>query len=102
MFGAMKQTQLFMEFQITQEYLGQGNHVVFLAPMWKEILDFDMRTGLPGPSAAAQRAAADNAVASVGNILAAPVRPGSPTGIAAVTNTGDREDWCASPMHQAN
>ena len=101
MFGAMKQTQLFMEFQITQEYLGQGNHVVFLAPMWKEILDFDMRTGLPGPGAAAQKAA-DKTVASVGNILAAPVRPGSPTGIAAVTNTGDREDWCASPMHQAN
>ncbi|MEK7258134.1 MAG: alpha-glucuronidase family glycosyl hydrolase, partial [Bacteroidota bacterium] len=36
LFGAMPKTPLMMEFQITQEYLGQGTHLVFLAPMWKE------------------------------------------------------------------
>jgi alpha-glucuronidase len=25
-----------VEFQITQEYLGQANHLVFLAPLFKE------------------------------------------------------------------
>ena len=29
------------EFQITQEYLGFSNHLVFLAPMWREVLDAD-------------------------------------------------------------
>ena len=30
-----------MEFQITQEYLGQGTHLVFEAPLFKECLDAD-------------------------------------------------------------
>lgn len=38
LFGAMKQTPLAMEFQITQEYLGQATHLVFLPTMWKETL----------------------------------------------------------------
>ncbi|MDR0892126.1 MAG: alpha-glucuronidase [Mediterranea sp.] len=36
LFGAMPRTPLMVEFQITQEYLGQANHLVYLAPMWKE------------------------------------------------------------------
>lgn len=36
LFGTMPKTQLMAEFQITQEYLGQANHLVYLAPMWKE------------------------------------------------------------------
>lgn len=38
LFGAMKQTPLAMEFQITQEYLGQATNLVFLPTMWKETL----------------------------------------------------------------
>jgi alpha-glucuronidase len=42
LFGAMKSTPLAMEFQITQEYLGQATHLVFLPTMWKETLsEFD-------------------------------------------------------------
>jgi alpha-glucuronidase len=40
-FGGMPKTQLMPEFQITQEYLGQANHLVFLAPMWREVLEAD-------------------------------------------------------------
>src|SRR5208337_3099857 len=29
--------------QITQEYTGQQRHLCYLVPMWKEVLDFDMR-----------------------------------------------------------
>lgn len=39
LFTAMKRTKLIVEFQITQEYLGQDKHLVFLAPMWREFLD---------------------------------------------------------------
>src|SRR5262249_19553774 len=31
------------EVQITQEYTGQQRHLCFLVPMWKEVLDFNMR-----------------------------------------------------------
>ena len=41
LFGAMPKTQLMPEFQITQEYLGASNHLVFLAPMWREFFDSD-------------------------------------------------------------
>lgn len=32
-----------MELQISPEYLGQNVHLVYLSPLWKEILDFDLR-----------------------------------------------------------
>src|SRR5262249_53585025 len=43
LFGALDQTREAIELQITQEYFGQARHLVFLVPMWKETLDFDMR-----------------------------------------------------------
>jgi alpha-glucuronidase len=90
LFGAMKDTSLFMEFQITQEYLGQGNHIVFLAPMWKEILQFGMRVPEEGST--------DQPLDSVGKILGEKRL----SGIAGVSNIGDNEDWCGSPFHSAN
>jgi alpha-glucuronidase len=43
LFGALEKTNQAIELQITQEYFGQSRHMVFLAPYWKETLDFDMR-----------------------------------------------------------
>ena len=40
LFTSVKNTPTMVEFQITQEYLGAANHLVFLAPMWKEFLDY--------------------------------------------------------------
>ena len=40
LFTAMSHTQLMAEMQITQEYLGHSNHLVFLAPMWKEFFAY--------------------------------------------------------------
>ncbi len=40
LFTSMPRTPLVAELQITQEYLGHSNHVVFLAPMWKEFLSY--------------------------------------------------------------
>ncbi len=39
-FDNIKQTPQMAELQITQEYLGQSRHLVYLAPMWKEFFGF--------------------------------------------------------------
>lgn len=39
-FDRMQKTPQIAELQITQEYLGQSNHLVYLAPMWKEFFSF--------------------------------------------------------------
>ena len=39
LFTNVQKTPVMVEFQITQEYLGAANHLVFLAPMWKEFFD---------------------------------------------------------------
>jgi len=41
--GALTQTKQTLELQITQEYTGQQRHLCYLAPMWKQVLDFDLR-----------------------------------------------------------
>ena len=40
LFTALKKTPMMVEFQITQEYLGAANHLVYLAPMWQEFFSF--------------------------------------------------------------
>jgi alpha-glucuronidase len=44
LFGGLQNTNAGIELQITQEYTGQQRHTCFLVPMWKQILDFDLRT----------------------------------------------------------
>ncbi|HKD09704.1 MAG TPA: alpha-glucuronidase family glycosyl hydrolase [Bryobacteraceae bacterium] len=39
LFEALEKTNEVMELQVTQEYMGQARHMVFLAPQWKEVLD---------------------------------------------------------------
>ena len=48
LFGALEKTNQAIELQITQEYFGQARHMVFLVPMWKEALDFDLQAAGPG------------------------------------------------------
>jgi alpha-glucuronidase len=49
LFSTLHRTNQAIELQITQEYLGQQRHIVYLPPMWKEMLDFDMQAdGKPG------------------------------------------------------
>ncbi|MGH9595780.1 MAG: hypothetical protein ACRD3K_03190, partial [Edaphobacter sp.] len=43
LFAALEHTSHAIELQITQEYLGQQRHMVFLVPTWKTMLDTDMR-----------------------------------------------------------
>ncbi len=50
-FDNIKKTPQMAELQITQEYLGQSLHLVYLAPMWKEFFSFvspDLLKGIAG------------------------------------------------------
>jgi alpha-glucuronidase len=88
LFGAMDKTPLALELQITQEYLGQSIHLVYLANMWKEVLDSD--TYAQGPGSTVARIVDGSA-------------GGHPTSsIVGVANTGSDRNWCGHHFAQAN
>ena len=87
LFAGLEQTSQAMELQIAQEYTGQQRHLVYLAPMWKQVLDFDLR--------------ADGRATPVKEILAGKSfqRPlGGMIGVAGVGQNG----WLGSPLALAN
>jgi alpha-glucuronidase len=88
LFGAMPRTPLVAELQITQEYLGQSTHLVYLAPAWKEFLDAD--TYRPGPGS------------TVAKVVDGSLNDRSETGIAGVANTGSDANWTGHLFGQAN
>ena len=88
LFGAMPKTPLMLELQITQEYLGHSNHLVFLAPLWKECLDFDTYAKGQG--------------SYVSKVIDGSLHDYSMTGIAGVANTGSDRNWCGHLFAQAN
>lgn len=87
LFGGLRATQVMPEFQITQEYLGQSVHTVFLAPMWKACLDaYTYRDGGLTVAGATQRRTGARAVSAM----------------AGVANIGDAADWTGNSLAQAN
>ena len=52
-FDNIRQTPQIAELQITQEYLGQSKHLIYLAPMWKEFFGFVNPNKLVGISGVA-------------------------------------------------
>ncbi len=85
LFGAMNQTPLMMEFQITQEYLGQSTNLVYLGNLFKEVLESETFRQKPG---------------SVGDVLYK--NKTNLTAIAGVANIGSDRNWCGHPFAQAN
>ncbi|AMY12339.1 Extracellular xylan exo-alpha-(1-_2)-glucuronosidase precursor [Luteitalea pratensis] len=88
LFGAMPKTPLMAELQITQEYLGQSTHAVYLAPMWREFLASDTFAAGPG--------------STVARVIEGDVHPYADTGIAGVANTGSDRNWTGHGLAQAN
>lgn len=86
--GAMKQTPVMVEVQITQEYLGFSNHLCYLAPMWKECLDSDTYQQGEG--------------STVAHTTDGTLYPHKLTAFAGVANIGDDVNWCGHPFAQAN
>ena len=88
LFGAMPQTPLMMEFQLTQEYLGQGTHLVFEVPMFKEVLQAD--TYATGKGSTIQK------------VIDGSLDNHELNGMAGVSNIGNDINWCGHPFAQAN
>ena len=88
LFGAMPKTNLGMEFQITQEYLGQATQLVYLAPMWEEV--FRSKTYRPTPTA------------TVESIIDGKDSGQKLTLVAGVSNIGTDRNWTGHLMAQSN
>jgi len=88
LFGALRDTQEMVEFQITQEYLGFSNHLVYLSPMFKETLDSDTYS--------------DGEGSTIAKITDGTLRSGKVTAISAVANIGEDTNWCGHHFAQAN
>ena len=88
LFGAMPKTPLMMEFQITKEYLGFATHLVYLAPLFEEVLGADTHANGEG--------------SLVRRVIDGSLHGYALTGIAGVANTGTDRNWCGSVFACAN
>jgi alpha-glucuronidase len=88
LFAALQHTSQAIELQVTQEYLGQQRHMVFLVPMWKTMLDTDLR--------------ADNRSTPVKEIVEGKSFNQPLGGFVGVANVGLDANWMHHPMAMAN
>ncbi len=88
LFGALEKTNQAIELQVTQEYFGQSRHSVFLVPMWKEALEFDLHARGAGTPVKALAA---------GKTFDRPAG-----GFVGVSNIGLDENWSGNHLSQAN
>lgn len=88
LFGGLQKTNEAIELQITQEYTGQQRHLVFLVPMWKQVLDFDMHV--------------DDRYTPVKSIVTGRAFHRALGGFAGVSNVGLDANWLGNPMAMAN
>ena len=88
LFGAMPKTPLMMEFQITKEYLGFATHLVYLGPMYEEVLRADTH--------------AKGAGSTVAKVVDGSLGGHALSGIAGVANIGSDRNWSGSHFDQAN
>jgi alpha-glucuronidase len=88
LFGGLEKTNQAIELQITQEYTGQQRHLCFLPPMWKEILDFDLRV--------------NGGSTPVKDLVAGKTFHRPAGAFVGVANAGMDANWLAHPLAMAN
>jgi alpha-glucuronidase len=88
LFGAMQKTPVMPELQITQEYLGFSNHLVYLGTQWKEFFGSDTYCKGAGSTVAET---------TDGSIF-----KHKRSAIAGVANIGEDVNWCGHHFAQAN
>jgi alpha-glucuronidase len=88
LFGAMPNTPLVLELQITKEYLGQDTHLAYTGPMYEEVLKADTFS--------------DGAGSSVARVVDGSLHDYATTAIAGVSNVGSDTNWTGSHFNQAN
>jgi len=86
--GGLEKTNEAIELQITQEYTGQQRHLCYLLPMWKEVLDFDMRSA--GQST------------PVRELVSGKTHQRPYGGLVGVANVGMDANWLAHPLAMTN
>jgi len=88
LFGAMPRTAMMLEVQLTKEYLGFATHLVYLAPLFEEVLRSDTYARGEG--------------STVARIIDGSLFGHSQSGIAGVANIGSDRNWTGSHFDQAN
>jgi alpha-glucuronidase len=88
LFGAMPHTSVMMELQITKEYLGFATHLVYLGPLFEEVLNSD--TFVRGEGS------------TVAKVVDGSLFHSADSGIAGVANIGTDRNWTGSHFDQAN
>jgi alpha-glucuronidase len=94
LFGGLAKTNQAIELQITQEYLGQQRHLCFLVPMWKEVLDFDMKAN--------PEAKGDRNVTRVKDLVSGLTFKRPYGGFVGVSNVGRDTNWLGHNLAMAN
>ncbi len=90
LFGGMSKTAMMIEYQITMEYLGGSNHLVYLSPLFEECLDSETYCTEDG--------------ATVAQITTGETYPEAyrTTAIAGVANIGRDANWCGHDFAQSS
>lgn len=88
LFANLLETNTAIELEVAQEYLGQQCHLVYLPPLWKTVLDFDLQV--------------DNQSSIVRNIISGQRFNRPLGGSAAVVNVGTNQTWLGSNLAMSN
>ncbi|HLJ78143.1 MAG TPA: alpha-glucuronidase family glycosyl hydrolase, partial [Acidobacteriaceae bacterium] len=88
LFAGLRETNTAIELQVTQEYMGQARHLVFLPSQWQTYLDFDLH--------------AENRSTPLRDIVDGSTFHRPLGGYAGVANVGLDANWMAHPMALAN
>ncbi|KAE9395330.1 alpha-glucuronidase A [Gymnopus androsaceus JB14] len=88
LFANLPNTNVAIELQVAQEYLGQQCHLVYLPPLWDTVLNFDLRV--------------DNETSLVKDIITGKRFNRTLGGSAAVVNVGTNDTWLGSHLAMSN
>ncbi|KAF2774456.1 alpha-glucuronidase [Teratosphaeria nubilosa] len=88
LFANLQDTNIAIELEITQEYLGQQCHLVYLPPLWKTVFDFDLRV--------------DNKTTLVKDVFTGKRFNRPLSGTAGVINVGTNSTWLGSHLSMSN
>lgn len=88
LFGNLPNSNTAIEFQVSQEYLGQQCHLVYSPPLWKTVLDFDLR--------------ADGKPTLTRDVITGRRFNRPLSGFAAVVNVGTNSTWLGTHLAMSN
>ncbi|GIZ38015.1 hypothetical protein CKM354_000144200 [Cercospora kikuchii] len=88
LFANLRNTSMAVELQVTQEYLGQQMHLVYLPPLWKTLTDFNLRI--------------DNGTTLLRDVMTGYHHKRPLGGSAAVVNVGTNSTWLSSHLAMSN